>query len=452
MSGARVAQVQAHMLSERRMQAPKLRQRTLTGLTDGHGHLGLLADAYRFVDVSAAKSESDVVALLAALPPAEGWLVARDFDQNKWPGQHLPTAAALSKAFPARPVFIRRVDHHAAWVNAAAMETLGEAFTARHPREWIQDGVLFEGAADAALASLPRPNNHTANIARAAAALRGAGFTGVHDMATRTWDLTAFEALGNALAVRVHCYLYDDNPKTYDKWLRALPTCENPLVTVVGVKLFLDGALGSRGARLQSAYSDCPNHHGHHTLPLKDAQDLVERAFANNLRVALHAIGDAAVHDAVAIITAASKKTGAPASLARIEHAQVVADEDVEAIAKLGVSVGVQFVQHRDDAPWLEARLGHDRLRLESRWRTLLNAGINLVGGSDFPIASFALADAIAAAAGHGKESLDKFEVLTAYTRAPHKAIGQPPPGSDRTLWDDDAGRPVMSWLNGDNS
>lgn len=367
------------------------------GLVDAHAHLTGLGKALMEVDLVGARSIEDAVARVqaaAATLPGDGFVEGRGWDQNDWPGQAFPVHGPLSAAFPDRPVVLRRVDGHAIWVNAAALRLAG--IDARTPvpagglieRDAAGEptGVLVDTAMGLVDARMPAPTRGQirAWLDAALGACHRVGLTGVHDAGTSGAQLEVLEAMAaaGALPLRVHVMLDAEDPANAAR-LAAGPVAGD-FVSVRGVKIFADGALGSRGAWLSAPYADAPETSG---LPIVHGDALraqVARAAGAGFQVSVHAIGDAAAHDVVTAFAAVL--TPGQDRRFRVEHAQVVRPEDRQTMARLGIIASMQPTHATSDMDWAERRLGPERVRWGYAWQSMLRDGVRLALGSDFPV------------------------------------------------------------------
>ena len=371
------------------------------GLVDAHGHLESLGKSLAFVGFEGTRSEAEVIAKAAAAGRSSyqgDWLVGRGWDQNDWPegSRELPGRAQLDARFPSTPVFLCRVDGHAAWVNGEALRRVGVTAATVDPpggrilrdAKGAPTGVLVDNAIDLVEAKLPKPSEEQRQRWLKAALERcaKAGLTGVHDagMSLATFTLLQqWDAIG-ALPLRVYAMAYGqgDDAQTF---LERGPY-EGRHLTLRAVKFLADGALGSRGAALEAPYSDEPASRG--LLLIEPAElEAKARAFSERgFQVAVHAIGDRANARVLDLLGALEKAH--PGARPRIEHAQVLRPEDIGRFAQLGVIASMQPTHATSDMPWALARLGPARLAGAYAWKSLLNAKAALAFGSDFPVES----------------------------------------------------------------
>lgn len=370
------------------------------GLVDAHAHLLSLGRSLEEIDLRGAASIDEVVARVRAGDRGQPWLLGRGWDQNRWPGKAMPTHDPLTAAFGDRPVWLRRVDGHAGWANAAALAAAGVTAQRTAPAggEILRDakgnptGVLVDAAM-----GLVQPPSATADdlrrqLAAAQAHVLRLGLTGVHDMGVSAAvdalyrERAAHEDPAERLGLRVMGYADADwLPTLVEERPAERPTPERPYA-LVGVKLYADGALGSRGAALLQPYHDRPDHRGLLQQDLVVLRALCDLAAAHGLQIATHAIGDAgnrAVLDAYAAVIAVR---GLRDARLRIEHAQILDLADIPRFAELGVVASMQPTHATSDMPWVPDRLGPQRLPGAYAWRRMLDAGVPLCFGSDFPV------------------------------------------------------------------
>jgi predicted amidohydrolase YtcJ len=364
------------------------------GLVDAHGHLESLGRSLSTVSLVGVGTEADAVKKVQAAPAAafQGeWLMGRGWDQNDWPGQQFPTRASLDAVLPETPVFLKRIDGHAVWVNSAALKRAG--ITAKTPDpdggRIVRDakgeptGVLIDNAIDLMDVKIPPPSDEVLRQ-RLKAALETCarlGLTQVHDAGIdrRTFKLLQQWDMLGVLPVRLYA-MADGQGGEAEEWL-GHGTFKGRLLELRAVKLYVDGALGSRGAALHAPYADEPGSKG---LLLLSPEAFAHKAKAfseRGFQVAVHAIGDRANTLALDVLS-----TLDPALRHRIEHAQVLRQEDVERFAKGGVIASFQPTHATSDMPWAEQRLGVERVRFAYAWRSLLDSGAHVAFGSDFPV------------------------------------------------------------------
>lgn len=371
------------------------------GLVDGHCHLHGLGVAEESLDVRGKKSAEEVAKIVAeaAKSRANGeWITGRGWDQNLFTPAVFPNHGALDAVSPDKPVALTRIDGHAVWVNAAAMKAAGIDKSTADPAggRILRDdrgeptGVFIDNAMDLVSVKMPPepPDARVRRILQAAQKALSLGLSGVHEMGIDEYTADAYRKLAqkNRLPIRVYAYLAGD-PKLEVLKNRKPDVDENgnSMFVLRGVKLFADGALGSRGASLLQPYSDEPGSSGL-SIMNREALSAAAKVAANaGFQVAVHAIGDRANREVLDAFESVGEGK-AKALRFRIEHAQVVSPEDIPRFAKLGVIASMQPTHATSDMPWAPARLGPNRLAGAYAWRSLEKAGAFLVFGSDFPV------------------------------------------------------------------
>ena len=381
------------------------------GLQDAHGHVESYGRSLEIVDlVGAASLEElvDRVARRAADVPEGTWIEGRGWDQNLWPVRVMPRHDALSRGIPDHPVYLSRVDGHAAFVNRKTLEVAGLAGRIEDPTpspggEILVDedgratGVLIDTAMGLVGRHIPGPTREDSRrrILLAQKKLLSMGIVCAHDMGVppSTVDILRELCEADLLKMRVIVYL-SGNGGLPDEVLERYPaTIRAPLassrVVVKGVKLMIDGALGSRGAAMLEDYSDRADHTGLLRFGAEELQALVERYARAGLQPATHAIGDGANRAVLDAYELAMDQYWWPSDLRpRMEHAQIVAPQDWPRFAILGVVPSMQPIHATSDMRWAGDRVGFDRIAGAYAWRRLAPDTDALAFGSDFPVES----------------------------------------------------------------
>jgi hypothetical protein len=384
-----------------RTEVIELAGRALTpGLIDAHSHLEGLGEFLEQVDLKGAESYEEVihrVAAAAAKAPPGAWVRGRGWDQNRWPGKAFPTHGALSAAVPDHPVWLERVDGHASLLNAAAMRAVGLTAADRDPdggrilREGGEPtGVLVDSATSRYEERVPSPGaaDRQRHLLAAAQAVASLGLTTVTDMGVGADAASAYRALQESgrLPVRVALFWTGTDPQL-PQWLVAGPfRSDDAMLTLRGVKLYADGALGSRGAAMIEPYSDDPGNRGLDVTPVSELERVAKLSRERGFQVAIHAIGDRGNQQAVDAMQSALGGTPHPELRWRVEHVQIVRRQDLERMGRLGIVASMQPTHATSDMPWVPDRLGPGRLDRAYPWRTALGAGVRLALGSDFPV------------------------------------------------------------------
>ncbi|MFO7565765.1 MAG: amidohydrolase [Enhygromyxa sp.] len=362
----------------------------IPGLTDAHAHLLGLGQSREIVDLRGAASVAEIITRLEEHAPPEGWILGRGWDQNLWGGA-MPTAAALDEAFGERPVWLRRIDGHAGWASSAVLQLAKiDASTAdpeggellRDPASKAATGVLVDAAMDLVPVPEPSPADLERWLRAATREAASLGLTGVHEMGLGAHAHAVFERLARTgeLPIRVHGYAGEGWFTAGLDQLGPTPVTPEARYLLAGVKLYADGALGSRGAALIEPYADRPEHRGALMHPPEQFVELVRAISARGLQVATHAIGDLGIRT---ILDAyAHNQLGRP----RVEHVQIIDLADIPRMAELGVIASMQPTHATSDMPWAPERVGPERIAGAYAWRRMLDAEIPLAFGSDFPV------------------------------------------------------------------
>ena len=400
----------------------------LPGLIDAHGHVLELGYARNNVDLAGTKSLDEALAKVkayAAAHPEAKWILGSGWNQEIWKLGRFPTAKELDTAVADRPVWLSRVDGHAGWANSAAIKLAGVDKASKDPNGGRIErdaggnptGVFVDGATALIDAKVPppTPQQKAAALDTALAEMASVGLTGVGDAGI---DLANYElyrqyADQHKLTARIYAMIRGTGDD-FDTISKDGPLIGygNDFLTVRAVKLFADGALGSRGAAMLAPYSDDPHNRG--LLFLKPAELTAEigKALGKGYQVAVHAIGDHANRE-VLDSYAAAYKTHADgiARRNRVEHAQIVSLKDIPRFVPLQLIASMQPTHATSDMNMAEDRIGHERIKGAYAWQRFLKQGTIVAGGSDFPV-----------------ESPNPFYGLySAITREDH--AGQPPGG-----------------------
>ena len=369
----------------------------MPGLQDAHGHLLGLGTAMEEVDLFGAKSYAEVIARVRAAAtrahPGD-WVIGRGWDQNDWPDPQMPHHRDLSAATPDNPVWLVRVDGHAALANARALAGAGLKKGTAPPsggdilldEDGEPSGVLVDRAMG--LVSLPSPSPEAVRR-RLLAAQRQCvlvGITCVHDAGVSAAEADVIRALHAEKQWHLRSYLMLSASQTAAIAKGPSQTAD-ALVQVRAVKAYADGALGSRGALLLEPYADKPGNRG---LPLSAGLAEVAQLCADSsMQLCVHAIGDGANRKVLDVFAATTFAAGGRQNARwRIEHCQVVAVVDRQRFVELGVVPSMQPTHLTSDMPWARSRLGEERIASAYAWRAFHELGLPVAFGSDFPVES----------------------------------------------------------------
>jgi hypothetical protein len=372
----------------------------LPGMIDAHVHVMDIGFAALTLDLSGTTSLEEALATIKAFAeanPGRPWILGRGWNQEKWGLGRFPTAAELDSVVADRPVWLERADNHANWGNSLAIAAAGVTAKTPDPAggRIIRDakgnpaGVFVDQAIPLVgkVVPAPRPEDRELAFAKAQEVLLARGVTAVADMGTRAADWTTFRRAGDAGRLQIRIMSYADSFETLELMAGPEPTgwLYQDRLRMGGIKLFLDGALGSRGASLKAPYADDPASRGLPLLTPAQLRNLMSRAAMDGFQSAVHAIGDAANDEVLAAIEELSESYPGDRRW-RIEHAQVIDPADLPRIAKHGTIASMQPLHQPSDRVMAEARLGPDRLAGAYAWRSVLAAGGRLAFGSDAPV------------------------------------------------------------------
>jgi predicted amidohydrolase YtcJ len=374
----------------------------ITGMVDAHAHLLGLGQALRTVDLVGTRSHDEVIARVVerakTARPGE-WIRGRGWDQNDWADTRFPTHAALSRAVPNNPVYLTRVDGHAALVNAKALELAQVTAATPDPNggRFIRDsannltGVLVDNAQGIVGRVIPAPSRaelREQTLAAIAEANRW-GLTGIHDAGVAPEGIAVYEELAKEGRYNLRNYvMVRSNDSVLDAFMRRGPqkALYDGRLWIRAIKITADGALGSRGAALLEPYSDDPGNTGLITTPLERIKSVAVRALKAGFQVNVHAIGDRANRSVLDQFEAALQEVPTADHRFRIEHAQILRYQDIPRFAELDVIPSMQGSHQTGDMYWAPNRLGPARLGGAYAWRSLLNTGVVIPNGSDFPV------------------------------------------------------------------
>ena len=375
----------------------------IPGLIDAHLHVMGIGFGALTLDLSATTSLAEAqqaIAQFAAANPGRQWIIGRGWNQETWGLGRFPTAAELDAAEADRPVVLERVDGHATWVNSRAMELAEVTARTKSPEggrieriagSQAPSGVFVDAASELVYSRVPEPRPRERDLAlqKAQDILLAMGITAAADMGTSLADWQTFRRAGDEgrLKLRIMSYAAGVDAMEAIAGPGPTPWLYDDRLRLNGVKLYLDGALGSRGAWLKRPYADDPGNTG---LPLQNPaqlRNLMSRAAMDNFQLAIHAIGDAANAEVLAAVGELAETYGGDRRW-RIEHAQVVDPADIAQFGRYGIIASMQPVHQTSDRLMAEARLGPDRLDGAYAWSTIAQAGSRLAFGSDAPVES----------------------------------------------------------------
>ena len=374
----------------------------IPGMTDAHGHVSELGQTLAIVDLTGASSYDEIVARVAAKAKtvATGvWIEGHGWDQNRWADTHFPSHEKLSAAVPNNPVLLERIDGHANLANKKAMEAAGVTAATKDPAggriEHLPDGspsgVFVDNAQPITQRVVPVASHEELKrqLQNAIAETHRWGLTGVHDAGEPQNILDIYEELGKAGEInsRIYAMIGDDSTAIMKAFARGPQSAMyGGTLWIRSIKLYADGAMGSRGAALLEPYSDDPANSGLLKSTPAHLLDVATRALKYGFQVCIHAIGDRGNRVALDAYESALAAVPTADHRFRIEHAQNLHYADIPRFAKLGVIPSMQASHQTSDMYWVGTRLGVSRLPGAYAWRSLLNTGIVIPDGSDFPV------------------------------------------------------------------
>ncbi len=400
----------------------------LPGLIDAHGHVLELGYARTRVDLTGTQSLREALARVktyAAGHPEAKWITGGGWNQEIWKLGRFPTAKDLDAVVSDRPVWLSRVDGHAAWANSAAIKLAGISAATRDPHggrierdaDGEPAGVFVDGATALVNARVPAPSpaQKAAALDAALAEMASVGLTGVGDAGIdlANYQLYRQYADQHKLTARIYAMILGTGDD-FDVISQHGPLIGygNDFLSVRTVKLFADGALGSRGAAMLKPYSDDPHNRGLLFMQPDEMTAKINKAFGKGYQVAIHAIGDRANREVLDSYAAAYQTHPQAITLRnRVEHAQIVSLQDIPRFVPLQLIASMQPTHATSDMNMAEQRIGAERIKGAYAWQRFLKQGTVVAGGSDFPVES----------------PNPFFGLYSAVTREDHQ--GQPPGG-----------------------
>lgn len=375
------------------------------GFDDSHAHLLGIGFARLDVDLVGTTGYGDVVDRVAAevrTRPAGEWIRGRGWHEEKWRDppepavRGFPTHDALSAVSPESPVLLKRADGHATLANARAMSLLGITSDTAAPDggEIVRDesgrptGIFVDNAQDLLPAPERSPRERERALELAMAECVQRGVTSLTDAGATVEELDLYRRFARAGRLSARVYAMVSGPETMRAVGRPEVGLGGGFLTIRSMKLYADGALGSRGAALLEPYSDDPGNRGLVVTPPADLLAAVRDALVRGFQVGIHAIGDRGNRIVLDVYEEALAEAAPEESpRLRIEHAQILDGADIGRFAELGVLAVMQGIHCTSDRPWAPSRLGEDRVKEGGYvWRTLLRSGARVVNGTDAPV------------------------------------------------------------------
>jgi predicted amidohydrolase YtcJ len=425
----------------------------LPGLIDAHLHLTYLGLKLEQAILDGARSLEEAVARTHSHAKAtrDPWVLGRGWDQNLWPGGAFPSHDALSAAIADRPVALARVDGHALLANAVAMAIAHVDDSTQDPPggQIVRDergkptGLFIDAAQELIYNHVPKPEHHrlVGAIRAGIAECNRWGVTAVAEPGCSAAMLAAHRDLIESGEYSIRNYaMLDDDPELIAEHARSgiVEAAYNARLWIRSIKMYADGALGSRGAALLEPYADDPGNLGLIVTQQHRIEAVTTEALRSGFQVCVHAIGDRANRMVLDAYERALPRGNGSAARMRIEHVQVISGDDVPRLAEIGVIASMQASHARSDMPWVPARLGPQRIARAYPWRSILDAGALIANGTDAPVESASTAGTFAASiAQHGaldlrmtrREALASMTIWAAYANFQESLIGSIAPG-----------------------
>lgn len=413
------------------------------GFVDSHGHVAMLGEHILGLALDKAESKEECVQKAIDFKNHKnGWIYGRGWNDELWQDKSLPDKTLLDRAFPDKPALLVRIDGHAAWANSKALELAGIKSDTPNPQggeirkleDGSPSGILIDYAINLVSVKIPdyTDEQYREFISIALDELASTGLSEVHDMDMPPRLASIFIDMDKEgkLPIRIQAYISAQK----DEWLENnIQIFKGEMFNIIGLKFYADGALGSRGAALFEPYFDKKDEKGLFLIEENVLYKKAKKGIEAGFDIAVHAIGDAAVNRVINVYEKLiNDHIPREDTILRIEHFQNLKPEDIERTAKLGIKVTVQPMHCISDAKMARARLG-GRCKNAYIWRSLVKAGIEISGGSDFPIESHAPLDGIDGfvrripvnehISWFPEERLGRTEALEAYTINAHKLI-----------------------------
>ncbi|MEW6455915.1 MAG: amidohydrolase [Acidobacteriota bacterium] len=373
----------------------------IPGLIDSHVHFIGLGERLRSLNFVGTKSIDEIVEIikknLNKYKPGE-WILGGGWDHEDWEKKEFPTHGEISEVAPDNPVYLTRVDGHAGWANKRAMEIAKITREIKDPAggKIIRDsygnptGVFIDEAQDLITRHIPERSfewrKESAKVAQQKCL--ELGLTGVHDAGVSEETIKIYKELADENLLKIRIYAMLGGEKVLEKYLKTGPEIAlyNNKLSIRSVKLFIDGALGSKGAALFEPYNDDPGNYGLLMTSEEKLFEITKKAVENGFQVCVHAIGDKGNHITLNVYEKVLKEINGKDCRLRIEHAQVLLLSDIPRFSILKVIPSMQPTHATSDMYWAEKRLGEKRAKGAYAWRSLLRTGARIAAGSDFPV------------------------------------------------------------------
>ena len=375
------------------------------GFIESHAHVEGYGASLMTLNLTGTRSVGEIQELVradAATGGEDHWVRGRGWDQNDWPVKRFPTHEDLDSASVDVPVYLVRVDGHAVWVNKKVLDLAGISSETPDPpggkilrdAKGMPTGVFVDNAIELLASVLPSPSraDRLEAVRRSLNAYAALGVTEIHDMGVDLDGIALYKELAGAgmLPVRIYAVLEGTSRAAVEHYLKSGPEKDlyEGRLTVRAIKLYADGALGSRGAALVEPYADDPGNRGLTVTREPELIDAAGRAIDAGFQLCVHAIGDRGCNLVLSTFEKAFKARSMKGLSVRfrVEHAQILQRSDIPRFAELGVIPSMQPTHCTSDMPWAESRLGRSRVRHAYPWASLIEAGSIIPAGSDAPV------------------------------------------------------------------
>ncbi|WP_027865512.1 amidohydrolase [Massilia alkalitolerans] len=376
----------------------------LPGLIDAHGHVFGLGQQLTQLDLASTTSLDGAIKAIAGYAKANAnhaWIRGRGWNQENWKLGRFPTAAELDAVVSDRPVWLERVDGHAGWANSRTLALAGITKSTPDPAggKIMRDangeatGVLVDAAQELVTKVMPAQTEAEGRVMldKSLQEIARMGLTAVHDAGIGVAEDRLYRDYADKKKLTARVYaMIGGTGEDFDQLAKNGPLKDyaDGMYALRSVKLYSDGALGSRGAALLKPYSDEPHSHG--LLFFKTAQmdAMMTKAMRKGYQVNVHAIGDAGNKQILDIYKKELAATKSAGQRHRIEHAQVVTLDDIPRFKSLGIIPSMQPTHATSDKNMAETRVGPERIKGAYAWRSFLHQGSRIACGSDFPVES----------------------------------------------------------------
>ena len=376
----------------------------LPGLIEGHMHISNLGENHLKLDCY-FKSKEDILEMVRqaaeAAEPGQ-WIQGSGWLDTLWDEPGFPTKEELDAVAPDNPVYLLRADNHMGWFNSMALELAGITKDTPEPQGGqilkTDDGELLgcltDNAAVMVINIIPAwsAEEQKNAILMAQEELFSYGFTSAMDAGTKVNYLQHYEDLYESGELKLRIYAMplisstDSAEADYIRENGPVSGLYDDHLSILGVKVLGDGALGSRGSALLEDYSDDPGNRGSYRFTDEEIYDIMSLAYNNGYQIAYHAIGDGANHQVLDTYERLLEENPREDPRLRIEHFQVVTPEDIDRAMDMGILTAMQFTHATSDLTMAEDRLGSERIKTAYAWRTVLDKGGIIIGGSDAPV------------------------------------------------------------------